>query len=298
MVLAMLLLTGPAATGGRRCKGTKEMYRGKCRYPAEIRRMKRARRRRLPAERPPVSKISGLQWVAIPGGKFMMGSSSGSADEKPVHRVTVRGFSMLRTEVTNVQYRACIKAGKCSLPEWAKPGGKYNLKSGTDKRYRGFTGNNQPVVGVSWKDAGAFCRWAGGRLPSEAEWEFAARSGGRAQKYPWGDTAANCLRVVMDHGGNGCGRKRTWPVCSKKAGNTAHGLCDMAGNAWEWIEDCWHERYIGAPTDGSAWTRNCSDPYQVRRGGGWDNAGLMRAAYRSHNAHGPRHNNVGVRCAR
>ena len=108
---------------------------------------------------------------------------------------------------------------------------------------------------LDWQQAVDFCAWAGGRLPSEAEWEYAARSGGPSSsyKYPWGNDAATCTYAVMDDGGYGCGTGRTWSVCSKPAGNTSQGLCDMSGNVWEWVEDWYHGDYTGAPTDGSAW---------------------------------------------
>ena len=245
-----------------------------------------------------VGKV-GVIWMPIQGGFFSMGSSARSKDAMPVHRVTVQSFSILKTEVTTAQYRACVKAGTCRPPQWATRGSKYNLRTGTNKHYRGFSGANQPVVGVSWKDARKFCHWAGGRLPSEAEWEYAARSGGQARKYPWGDAAATCSRAVMDHGGKGCGRKRTWPVCSKIAGNTAQGLCDMAGNVWEWTEDCWHKSYRGAPTDGSAWTKDCSSSNRTGRSGSWANpTNGLRAAFRNRGTPRDRHHGLGFRCAR
>ena len=227
--------------------------------------------------------------MTIPGGSFMMGSNSGSNDEKPVHRVTVGTFRMSKTEVTVAQYRACVDAGRCTKPNtgtycnWGKAG-------------RGA----HPVNCVDWKQSRTFCGWAGGRLPSEAEWEYAARSGGKSWKYPWGNTAATCSRAVMDHGGNGCGKQRTWPVCSKTAGNTVHGLCDMAGNVWEWVEDCWHANYEGAPADGSAWL-GC-DPAQDQvslRGGSWtDAAALMPAARRGGGGSGGRSAALGFCVAR
>lgn len=129
--------------------------------------------------------------------------------------------------------------------------------------YKGFTDNNQPIVGVSWHDARDFCKWAGGRLPGEAEWEYAARGGGKPWRHPWGNTRANCTRAVLSEGGNGCGRGTTWPVCSKKEGNSVHGLCDMAGNVFEWVEDCSHTTADGRPSDERPWIKDC---YGARKG--------------------------------
>ena len=99
------------------------------------------------------------------------------------------------------------------------------------------------------------------------------------QKYPWGDAAATCERAVMADGGDGCGKGATWPVCSKPAGNTAQGVCDMAGNVWEWVQDTYHDSYTDAPADGRAWEAGGSN--RVYRGGSWWNgATWTRAAYR------------------
>ncbi len=241
---------------------------------------------------------AGLVWIRIPGGRFRMGSTEGPADEKPVHDVQVSSFSLLKSEVTVGQYGVCVKAGQCSAPgtdssycNWNKPGrGKH------------------PVNCVDWQQARAFCGWAGGRLPSESEWEYAARSGGKAWKYPWGNAAATCGRAVMDDGKtkgsagketDGCGEDRTWPVCSKRAGNSTQGVCDLAGNVWEWVEDCWHSSYAGAPSRSKAWTSNCSDSRRVGRGGSWFSpAGGLRAASRHGLTPGYRGYRLGFRCAR
>ncbi|MEK7743950.1 MAG: SUMF1/EgtB/PvdO family nonheme iron enzyme, partial [Elusimicrobiota bacterium] len=160
---------------------------------------------------------AGIEWVAVRGGSFMMGSASGSADEKPVHRVTLRSFELAKTEVTVAQYKACVDAGACAAP------GKGLLCNW------GVSGREKdPLNCVDWNQAKAFSEWVGGRLPSEAEWEYAARSGGRDIEYPWGDEEATCSRAVIYDGGAGCGRVSTWPVCSKPEGNTRQGLCDMA----------------------------------------------------------------------
>ena len=237
------------------------------------------------------SSVAGLQWVRIPGGSFRMGSNSGSSDEKPVHGVQVTSFSLLKSEVTMGQYRRCVSAGVCSEPE---KGGGCVWGKGTGRRY-----GSLPVNCVNWEQARKFCAWAGGRLPSESEWEYAARSGGKAWKYPWGNEEATCSRAVMDEGGWGCGKRRTWPVCSKPSGNSAQGICDLAGNVWEWVEDCWHVSYTGAPSSGKAWTESCSDSVRVFRGGGWLNgAGGLRAAYRVKFTPRIRNYYLGFRCAR
>ena len=234
---------------------------------------------------------AGLVWVRIPGGSFRMGSTDGDDDEKPVHSVQVANFILLKTEVTMGQYRGCVSAGVCSEPN---KGGGCNWGKGTNRWY-----DSLPINCVDWTQARKFCAWAGGRLPSEAEWEYAARSGGKAWKYPWGNEEATCSRAVMWEGGLGCGKGRTWPVCSKASGNSAQGVCDLAGNVWEWVEDCWHSSYSGAPSNGQAWTSNCSDSYRVFRGGSWNyGAGYLRAAFRGRRTPGYRVYHLGFRCAR
>ncbi len=227
-----------------------------------------------------------LRWVRLRKGCFRMGSKKGESREKPVRRVCVKRFDLSKTEVTVGQYAACVKAGKCSAPDtgeycnWEKAGHE-----------------DHPINCVDWGQAAAFARWAGGRLPSEAEWAYAARSGGKKWRYPWGNQKATCARAVMnDGGGYGCGKGRTWPVCSKPAGNTKQGLCDMAGNVWEWVAD-WYGPYGEAPTNGSA--RTNAAQLRVLRGGGWrDSARYLRAAIRRWNSPGSRNNFLGFRVAR
>jgi iron(II)-dependent oxidoreductase len=222
-----------------------------------------------------------------------MGSdSSAYDDEKPEHLVTVPTFEMTRTEITVRQYGECVTAGSCTEP------GTGTLANWNDPGYE-----DHPVNYVDWQQAVAFCTWAGGRLPSEAEWEYAARSGGQNITYPWGNDAPTCTYAVMYNrfpmGDLGCNTGRTWAVCSKEAGNTEQGLCDMAGNLYEWVQDWHHEDYSGAPIDGSAWEVPSGSDRVTRGGSGWDFFGdFLRAAFRVPVPPASQFNDTSFRCAR
>ena len=207
-----------------------------------------------------------------------MGAADLGANSRP-HQVAVRAFQMAKTLVTKAQYQACINAGICTAPTclWPAEAGEENL----------------PVVCVTWDEARQFSQWAGGRLPSEAEWEYAARSAGKDWKYPWGNEDATCEKAVT----LGCAR-RAAPVCSKPAGNTQQGLCDMMGDAWEWVQDWYHASYDAAPTDGSAWESPAASD-RVIRGGSWKfDAGFARSANRFVLGPGNRRDALGFRPAR
>ncbi len=221
----------------------------------------------------PAQTTSAIKWVKIPGGSFMMGSQTGDAevgeesDEVPVHRVVIKPFQMAQSEVTVRQYKACVDAKACTPPD-----------KGNHCNWGVIGREDHPVNCVDWLQAKTFSEWVGGRLPSEAEWEYAARSAGKDQEYPWGNEEATCERAVMPRDGqDGCGKDSTWPVCSKPKGNTAQGLCDMAGNIREWTQDWWHDSYEGAPTDGSARENPSGESLQARvnRGGDWQRVGVM-----------------------
>lgn len=201
-----------------------------------------------------------LDFVSIPGGSF---------DGR-----WITSFEMARTETTVAQYQACVSAGVCTPPDsdgsydnWGKPGR-----------------DEHPVNSVDWFQAKAFCEWAGGRLPTEQEWEWAARGRGEGRAFPWGSAAPRCSRAVIFGGGDGCGEDRTWPVGSKPQGASRDGLQDMAGNVWEWT-DSWY--------DDEKETR-------VPRGGSWHNGGALyfRADHRVGNDPSNRNYGFGFRCAR
>ncbi len=228
-----------------------------------------------------------VDWVRIVGGNFRMGSDEQKAypDEKPVHDVSLRSFDLARNEVTVSQYRKCVKAGACTEPATDK----YCNWEESDR-------DDHPVNCVSWEQASAYAAWVGGRLPTEAEWEYAAR-GSMARRWPWGDDEATCRYAVICDGGDGCGRERTFPVCSKAPGSTPEGLCDMSGNVLEWVQDTYHERYADAPADGSAWIGD--DEYRMCRGGSWySEPRLTRASVRVHYEPSKRLGTLGFRVAR
>ena len=238
------------------------------------------------------------QMVVIPAGRFVMGSPAGEEGrfdaESPQHSVSVRSFALAKDDVTVDEFAAFVRetgyeAGVCDWP------------AGTAWNSLGFRPNG-PVVCVSWHDAEAYIAWLNGklrrqpvapsgaastkapagadgpyRLPSEAEWEYAARAGTTTARW-WGDAIgtgnANC---------NGCGSpwdNRQIALVGSFPPNP-FGLDDMLGNVWQWTADCWNENYVGAPTDGSAWTTgDCSR--RVLRGGSWSSLPkFLRSAARN-----------------
>ena len=189
-----------------------------------------------------------------------MGSTR-NGNEQPVHTVNVPDFEMTRTEVTVAQHGLCRADGGCprTPADWSAD--CYWNRAGFEKH---------PVNCVTWEHAEAFCSWAGGRLPSESEWEYAARSRGKDHQYPWGNDPMTCDRAIISSGGNGCGQGLPWAVCSKPPGHTEQGLCDMVGNVLEWVADAWHANYTGAPDNGSAWgTPGLTPPRGGSFAGGW-----------------------------
>jgi formylglycine-generating enzyme required for sulfatase activity len=226
--------------------------------------------------------------IVIPAGKFIMGSSEDEPDrqtsEGPQHEVAVAlPFAVSKFEVTFDEWDACVAAARC--PRVADRWGRGQM----------------PVVNVSWGDTKQYAAWLSQltgkeyRLPTEAEWEYAARAGANT-RYSWGDDpragSATC---------DGCGSlwdlKHTAPVGSLKP--NAFGLHHMHGNVWEWVEDTWHQNYDGAPRDGSAWLRSGDPSYRVVRGGSWRNESeQVRAAVRFKRNINVRFDTLGFRVAR
>jgi sulfatase modifying factor 1 len=245
-----------------------------------------------------------LDWVWIAGGSFEMGSADGDDDEKPVHRVEVSGFWLARTPVTNAQFERFVKAsGYKTAAEkrgkaWVYKDGKWREIAGANWRAPAGAGSSiagkehHPVVSVSWEDAMAFCKWGGYRLPSEAQWEYAAR--GRAgRKYAWGNAAPD--RERCNYGKNEGGTTAVGKY--SPAGDTPEGLQDMAGNVWEWCED-WYAKDYYSNSQQQKQLNNRNSQCKVLRGGGWlDDSNGVRASDRGRNLPSISFNYNGFRCA-
>lgn len=211
--------------------------------------------------------------VFVPAGSFMMGSNDGLTDEQPVHKVILDAFWVDRTEVTNAQYFACVVDGICDRPT--------NINSKTRQNYLIDPDYaDYPVIYVDWNDANTFCQWAGGSLPTEAEWEYVAR-GPDNRKYPWGDTPLpTCDRLNFS----------PTPICVKDTSKTGEyaeggswvGAFDMAGNVWEWVRDRYSDSYYkDSPLQNPEGPDNSA--YRVMRGAAWTTAEPFqtRASYRN-----------------
>ncbi len=231
-----------------------------------------------------VTGPGGVELVLVPGGSFIMGSPESEDgrwdDEGPQHRVTLPLFYVGRCPVANEEYARFLEAN----PKVRKPSEWGN---------RTLNGARQPVVGVSWDEARQFAAWASCRLPSEAEWEYAARAGTTA---PYLDGASQ--QDLARHAWYDDNSKNQTHQVGEKAAN-AFGLHDVLGNAWEWIVDDWHDNYEGSPMDGSVRVGRGRAADRVYRGGSWDSsARLCRVAYRARGHSGERYHYLGFRVAR
>ncbi len=239
----------------------------------------------------PDEVVKGM--VEVPGGGFLMGCNDAVDDlclddEFPYHTVDVSTFWIDEFEVTADEYMACTDASGCSVAETGNAWNNCNL--GIVDR------EDHPINCVTWYQAVDYCAWVGKRLPTEAEWEKAAR-GTDGRMYPWGNETPTCDHAVIAWAG--CSfQSSTEPVGSRPLGASPYGAQDMAGNVWEWVEDWYHETYDGAPTDGSAWVVP-EDTRRVVRGGSWNEYYLSNDLRTSHRRSDmPEHNNahLGFRC--
>jgi formylglycine-generating enzyme required for sulfatase activity len=233
-----------------------------------------------------------LSWHTLPAGEFTMGDGQG--DRAPARAVSLPSFQLTQ-EVTVAQYLACVAAGACTE---ALSGGDCNL--GHPDRL------SHPINCVTWGQAWSFARWVGARLPSEAQWEYAARAAGRSASTPWLDaTSVSCARAhLSDSGGFGCGQGASVPVCSAhlSLGQSPEGLCDLLGNVSEWVWDDYVSGYEGAPSDERprCGAFGCiEEGHKVTRGGGWrDDIEGVDALTRAATLHSLRAADLGFRVTR
>jgi formylglycine-generating enzyme required for sulfatase activity len=210
--------------------------------------------------------------VLVSGGSFQMGSDS-QAVSQPIHTVTLPAFYIDVFEVTNGQYRAFCDSTNRNYP--LDPGYRSLPDYFTNREY-----DNYPVVMLSWADAKAYAEWVGKRLPTEAEWERAAKGNVDNRQYPWGDVwVPYYANFAFDYDGFAY----TAPVGSFPHDIGASGCLDIIGNASEWCEDDWHEDYNYAPSNGTAWTDTPRGSYRVWRGGcSGSFPAAVRCSYRSY----------------
>ena len=239
--------------------------------------------------------------VEVPAGEFEMGSNE-YEDEKPIHTIYLDAFWIDKTEVTNVMFQAFVEANGYKTD--AENDGASNVykdgswedTAGADWQHPQGPGSslsglgNHPVIHASWNDASAYCKWAGKRLPSEAEWEKAAR-GTDGRTYPWGESINSSLaNYDLNVGG-------TVEVGSYLDGASPYGALDMAGNVWEWVNDWYGAVYYGSSPDSNPSGPSSGD-LRVLRGGSWDyNGYYARSAYRNSRYPNGTSYSYGFRCA-
>lgn len=241
-----------------------------------------------------LKKAAGM--APMPGGKYRRGSPEGlgDPDEKPVADVMLDPFYIDKTEVTIDDYTQFTRAMRGNYPEWVKPGGKFNISTGSDKYYRHLADiikhcHNCPMFGVTWDDAAAYCRWKKKRLPTEAEWEAAARAGSN-EAYSFGDSPYSAEGFAWLETNSG---EVPHPVGTRKPNN--YGLSDMNGNVWEWVSDFYDKNYYAL-----RFVTNPQGPKTGRehviRGGSWaSDANSARSGNRA-STRQP-NDDIGFRCA-
>ncbi len=243
-----------------------------------------------------IRPADGMTMAHVPAGEFEMGSDDEPYhDECPVHTVALDSFWIDRSEVTNDQYRQCVAAGACGPPEES---GSYTR----DTYYGDSAYDDYPVIYVTWHQAVAYCEWAGARLPTEAEWEYAA-CGPDAERFPWGDEPdrtrlnycdTNCLLANADQTFDD-GYADTAPVGTYPTGTGWCAALDMIGNAWEWVAD-WFSYYYPSGRQVNP-TGPPTGVFRVIRGGSWDtHLDHARCTYRNWFDPTSTHDSIGFRC--
>ncbi|MBI2503027.1 MAG: SUMF1/EgtB/PvdO family nonheme iron enzyme [Candidatus Latescibacteria bacterium] len=236
----------------------------------------------VPAVADSAVEFAGRSQVLVPAGSFIMGSTEGSAAEAPAHLVALEAYYIDQYEVTVGQYRACVEEGACEEPVDASL-----------CNWQGAVGDNHPINCIRWAQAQAYCEWAGLRLPTEAEWEKAAR-GADGRTYPWGE---DFDRDKANYADNGF-MQRTRPVGSYPDGRSPYGAYDLAGNVYEWVADWYEPNYY--PTSPSSDPQGPdSGSQRVLRGGSWwFEPHQMRSFHREPYHPADTDIDIGFRCAR
>ena len=252
-----------------------------------------------PAQACKISPRDGMRQLLVPAGNFYMGSDPSSdgfaaANEMPLHRVYLDAYFVDETEVTNAMYRACVAAGACPAPASV-----YVNNGKTVVYYGSSTYADYPVVNISWADAVGYCTWASRQLPTEAQWEKAAR-GSSTLIYPWGNDARSVAGLAWFNQDKAAGLPQK--VGSLQAGASPYGALDMAGNVFEWVSDWWmsdaYARYDGRANPTGPTEREQHDNQKVVRGGSWVifEISKLRTTYRLANPASTRDGDNGFRC--
>ena len=249
----------------------------------------------LSAADSPLSGKDGASMVLIPAGSFPMGvpagDRDGGRDEYPRHEVHLDDYYIDKYEVTNGRYVTFVKETGHRVPQ--------NPKNPTRNLWQGDTIAeslaDRPVVNVDWADAEAYCKWAGKRLPTEAEWEKAAK-GNHDWRFPWGNVEPTAKH--LNYNQHWIGEKTLMPVGSYEAGKSPYGVYDMAGNVWEWVNDWYDPRFYEKSPN-----KNPKGPEtgtkRVVRGAGWQNeTPTVRIFTRVDSDPTVRNESTGFRCAR
>jgi formylglycine-generating enzyme required for sulfatase activity len=230
----------------------------------------------------------GAPTVKVPAGKFQMGCDPKDTDacgdhtemnQGPLHTVTVSAFEIDKYETSQTLYAACVKAGACTRPSQGFNPGQYG---------------EQPVSWVTWKQADAYCKWAGKRLPTEAEWEKAAR-GTDGRKFPWGNDALDCNLANYEN----C-KNQADDVKTHEKGASPFGAINMLGNVAEWVSDWYDPDFYGTPAAATDPQGSAKGDNKILKGGDWSSPdkNILRASFRHTEDPGNDRDDLGFRCAR